>query len=284
MRWPWQDYRNIIRILCSQPLQCFGLSGSGSRDQVESGGEGGGILRRRGFTLIELLVVIAIIAILAAILFPVFAQARGKARSVTCLNNMKQLGLAFMMYAQDYDEVTCPVTRISFLPAGIIVEDGFNWYRERYYWLQLLRPYAKNSQVGRCPENPGSDPVGTIINLNYGANRQAFSGPEGVPTVTLAQISRPGDTLAMTEYGRWFVDWDLILGGSVNSKWYVPNDPRGCGTDTQSPFCLRDKRHNGGVHVAFADGHAKWMPSSRVVTNGDMWCRDGVSPTTRRCL
>src|SRR5437870_793269 len=110
--------------------------------------------RRRGFTLIELLVVIAIIAILAAILFPVFAQARESARQASCLSNTKQLGLAVMQYIQDYDErfptpmYPLPASDPSYAkrdsPWGI-------WYRYQYGWNHIIFPYVKNVQVFLCP-------------------------------------------------------------------------------------------------------------------------------------
>src|ERR1700682_102730 len=104
-------------------------------------------LRKRGFTLIELLVVIAIIAILAAILFPVFAQARESARTTSCLSNMKQIGLALRMYGQDYDE-TFPGIRILTGSDG-----GLN---KGQCWKNLVQPYIKNSQIFACPSNPNS--------------------------------------------------------------------------------------------------------------------------------
>src|SRR5438046_4143943 len=100
---------------------------------------------RRAFTLIELLVVIAIIAILAAILFPVFAMAREKARETACLSNVKQLGLGLQMYAQDYDEV---------LPNHAADTDNFLADKAPANWAKALSPYLKNSQVLACPSAP----------------------------------------------------------------------------------------------------------------------------------
>src|SRR5918911_4588972 len=102
-------------------------------------------MRRRGFTLIELLVVIAIIAILAAILFPVFAQARAKARGISCLSNVKQVGTAFHMYVQDYDETTPNMWGGS----GTCQPTGANCSQE---WWYGLYPYTKNVQLVYCPD------------------------------------------------------------------------------------------------------------------------------------
>src|SRR6266700_568357 len=108
-------------------------------------------LRRPGFTLIELLVVIAIIAILAAILFPVFAQARDRARMSACLSNERQIGTALMMYAQDYDE-TLPYIRfhgVGACPKGA----------QCYVWKNAIQPYLKSLDVLGCPSNPYSRTV-----------------------------------------------------------------------------------------------------------------------------
>src|SRR5438445_642814 len=116
-------------------------------------------IKRRGFTLIELLVVIAIIAILAAILFPVFAQARDQARRTSCMNNIKQLGPGTMLYAQDYDETmpavsyggmyrpanTCRLGR-GFTKQGVDGKDA--------YLLPILMPYTRSENVFRCPSGP----------------------------------------------------------------------------------------------------------------------------------
>src|SRR5437867_1928522 len=102
------------------------------------------------FTLIELLVVIAIIAILAAILFPVFAQAREAARKTTCQSNLKQISTGAMMYTQDYDEIMMPSYVSTNLPycfsTGVAKEPG-QWAG----WLDLIQPYIKNMGVARCP-------------------------------------------------------------------------------------------------------------------------------------
>src|SRR5438874_6354630 len=146
------------------------------------------VAHRRGFTLIELLVVIAIIAILAAILFPVFAQARDKARQATCLSNLKQLGLAQSMYTQDYDE-TLPKA-IHLLPDGNL-----------FPWPLEVAPYLKNTAVFRCPSdrnpmmiNQFLSPALRKTNPDFGLSiicNYDIMPPEDLQAVTLSQLQAP---------------------------------------------------------------------------------------------
>ena len=122
----------------------------------------------RAFTLIELFMVIAIIAILAAILFPVFAQARERARAISCLSNLKQSGVAYTMYTQDYDETTPLQT------SPVATRDANNYFAVTGgYWYNLLQPYVKNWQVFVCPDRAGtttskSNPSGLATSANTG--------------------------------------------------------------------------------------------------------------------
>ena len=132
-------------------------------------------MSRRGFTLIELLVVIAIIAILAAILFPVFAKAREKARQSSCLSNVKQIGVALLSYAQDFDEM---LPSYQFATATVI-------------WYNLIQPYIKNTQLLVCPS------AKTITPCGYGWNYYYLGHPSG-PAVAprcLGQIPQPAERI-----------------------------------------------------------------------------------------
>jgi prepilin-type N-terminal cleavage/methylation domain-containing protein len=129
---------------------------------------------QRAFTLIELLVVIAIIAILAAILFPVFSHAREKARQATCLSNQKQIGLGFLQYVQDYDELFSPADYNTPTPAGIV----------RVNWQNLVEPYIRAGATGANLQNQKSDPRSVFVCPSYARPAEdpqfeATRGPAG---------------------------------------------------------------------------------------------------------
>ncbi len=169
------------------------------------------IRRHRGFTLIELLVVIAIIAILAAILFPVFAQARDKARQATCLSNIKQLSLGVLMYAQDYDE------QLLYRPTQAHCQWRYicatakepRWWLD---WWDVVLPYTKNNQIYNCPsaataKEPWLSAYG-ITNVAIGYSLSPGQGlvqntvVNGVaPGVALAQVTHPAQTIELGEAG-----------------------------------------------------------------------------------
>lgn len=207
---------------------------------------------RRGFTLIELLVVIAIIAILAAILFPVFAQAREKARQISCMSNLRQIGTAVLMYAQDYDEKMVP-TDLGDEP--------------EYFWGDMLQPYMKSRQILACPSEsskvlfsgpePGF-PQGISIEwaYNFAINdiRDAQKVKMGAAHQSLAAITKPADTL-------------LILDG-----WAAAADPEPAGSEPErhevrwvvgqrdaahDPLHDGNPRHQERFNFVACDGHAK---------------------------
>ncbi len=189
-------------------------------------------MKRSGFTLIELLVVIAIIAILAAVLFPVFARAREKARQSACTSNEKQIALAVLMYAQDYDE-TLPAyyNFAATVPAG------------SRYWMEVVMPYVKNQQVFICPSNPGTNytqSYGCNYNWPFSNFEQSAWPPEsGDP---LAKITRPSETM-------------MFLDGSTYITLYDP----GVASSTGGYYGKPVGRHNDQCNVAFCDGHVKSM-------------------------
>ncbi len=185
--------------------------------------------RRSGFTLIELLVVIAIIAILAAILFPVFAQAREKARQTSCISNTKQYSTATLMYVQDYDE-TMPFA--SYLNGFCVAT---------FYWE--VAPYVKNDQVTLCPSDPkalslaastGAPCTGTPPFTGYVVNPKVFAnGFANQPGLALAAVNRPADTIMI-------YDGNVALNSSFSAQ-----------------LQLVQARHTDTFSSAFVDGHSK---------------------------
>jgi type II secretory pathway pseudopilin PulG len=240
--------------------------------------------------LIELLVVIAIIAILAAILFPVFAQAREKARQASCLSNVKQLSMGIMMYVQDHDE---------YLPYGY----AYTWpgQLELYYWHDLVRPYVKSEQLYTCPsasahsvttfKRPPGLPNPLI--LDYVANAAwgfedgdvfggvnfsrsvgaAVGGPFtnnwNNPSKSLAAVEDPAGTIAIFDARPGYNEiWrhrqtDAYFNASGKCAWNWNNENTSMARD--NPICQAghvDKRHSAGFVAGFIDGHAKWIRNS----------------------
>ena len=157
-------------------------------------------MNRRGFTLIELLVVIAIIAILAAILFPVFAKAREKARQTSCLSNVKQITLAMIQYVQDYDEC---------MP----------YHSNAGCWMLTILPYAKNDQIFNCPSTAT---IGTPTNgLDYFYNYYSNSGQNGM---SLGTIVRPSEAIAVGD-GDYYIcnPWRTPV-DSITNGWNNPHN------------------------------------------------------------
>ncbi|HPT99521.1 MAG TPA: DUF1559 domain-containing protein [Armatimonadota bacterium] len=193
---------------------------------------------RRGFTLIELLVVIAIIAILAAILFPVFARARENARKTTCMSNCKQMGNALMMYYQDYDELL-PRRQIE-LPAPFTY-NGYN--HSKLLWYMALEPYHKSTGVMNCPSSGKVWKGNYSGDTAYGINTHLSLAAGDMP---LAKIEYPADTLIIAE-----ADWTRSTDDYGYSNSYF----------IQIPFHVSrfiPQRHTEGANIVFVDGHAKW--------------------------
>lgn len=207
--------------------------------------------RRRGFTLIELLVVIAIIAILAAILFPVFARAREKARQTSCLSNMKQLGMGFAMYCSDSDGRFPPYYDNSNWPNGIT-------------WMQQIQPYLKNSQILRCPSQslmmwPQAPlPWVTALPLSYGwfCYMECRSRCLGL---------QPGGNWM------WFPGTDTYWRDSANNVVLVEVDSWPYARGRPTATCLlASARHNEGSNCLFMDWHAKWFKQANICEGSSM--------------
>lgn len=203
-------------------------------------------LRHNGFTLIELLVVIAIIAILAAILFPVFAQAREKARATQCLSNMKQVGTALMMYIQDYDETNPPANdgNEDFNnPARVAVRPNF---------LGVLTPYTKNKGIYACPSVPAvTSPANQVPTKD---SETSYLGNAVVMQRSIAVIPAPADIVYVQELFNKRGMAFLRPGYNATAKnyfyWHFWRDNT---TKAENYTNL----HMEGGNVLYCDGHAK---------------------------
>ncbi|HEY3329215.1 MAG TPA: prepilin-type N-terminal cleavage/methylation domain-containing protein [Capsulimonadaceae bacterium] len=261
--------------------------------------------RKSGFTLIELLVVIAIIAILAAILFPVFAQAREKARATSCMSNMKQIGLATVQYVQDNDEKMYGGNELTMFPG----------------WIY---PYVKAKQSFSCPSDPfqlaASQTGSNMVQMSYGVNGTIgllnaskfimpvvtvlyfeVTGAAGDPT-NPSHSNNPGWPYKMAGA------CDFANGTGCNGLKFVSTGPLGgvCSDSPANTRCTKSDgitpqyndptlpfgRHNAGSNYSFVDGHAKWLvgtlvsvggtsSTTAVHTNGQ-WYADGTTEAAKK--
>ena len=206
---------------------------------------------KQGFTLIELLVVIAIIALLAAILFPVFARARENARKTGCMNNMKQLSLGFLQYTQDYDETLPNVWNG---PSGVNAPGGWMFYTA--FDINGLTsafdvkrgsvfPYVKSAQVYLCP----SDTAGQKEGDSYGYNACLAGTPSGGLSLgkSLASVNNVSRFMLLGE------ESFTGLGSSTNDGFMAYGDPN-------------TPRHLDGTNVSFVDGHVKFYRPEQIAS------------------
>ncbi len=267
-------------------------------------------ISRQGFTLIELLVVIAIIAILAAILFPVFASAREKARQITCVSNEKQIGLGFLQYVQDNDE-TFPRGQYFDPITGAALD-----------WGNAIFPYIKNgdssSSNGTTPVYNGKGGVFSCPDFpavevaEYGAHEYLCpTAADGYPVVTLAQVVTPSSQIILVEKGQGAngnyplfdaseSDWVGYQNDGPSATSFVPRDAVGdpspnkdlqydydetvggtaAATVNTSPARWPRYRHTAHTNVLFVDGHVKAMAKGAV--GGKNWIKyiwvPGVTP------
>lgn len=196
---------------------------------------------RRGFTLIELLVVIAIIAILAAILFPVFARAREKARQTSCLSNLKQIALGVQMYVDDHD---------GGLPSYRMGSGGLAGIK----WQHMIQPYIKNEQLWLCPSGTPADAA--TGRSHYGWQYNYLRGhyaSTATQAQNIAEVTVPAETISVGEkiMGSW---GGVIYSPSQTASWPGYNMP---------------DIHNGGANYSFLDGHAKWLSKTDAMGTGD---------------
>ena len=214
--------------------------------------------RIRGFTLIELLVVIAIIAILAAILFPVFARAREKARTTACQNNIKQLGTAFAMYRSDYDGGMPP-----------------NWYladnNVAYRWIHLIYTYIYNDQIFQCPSKPcDGTPIWSPPYTTMGPYSSYYYAHYYMNNTNEADVQDVAGTIILFD-GWWFpyqpIDWNQGMFHSPNADGTVM--ARWINGEWQNTLYVNQaiveqiRRHSDGVNATYFDAHVKFTKAAR---------------------
>ena len=234
---------------------------------------------RRAFTLIELLVVIAVIALLAAILFPVFAQAREKARQAVCLSNMKQIGMGIQMYVQDNDEQIFfrATANAASTRTGVSVAKTSPAYNALQWW-NLLMPYVKSTAIFTCPDD--AQPTLSADTTGNAVIPRSYIASAAVEDLTLAQIDDPVQTLVITE--KWAVLSDGIT--AVSAPWMDAFDGD-MGPDGAHMMKDVANRHQGGLNTAFFDGHARWLAPGTLISSRDLTGCTLIHryPTSRMC-
>lgn len=252
-------------------------------------------LMRAAFTLIELLVVIAIIAIIAALLFPVFAKAREKARQITCVSNERQIGLGILMYVQDNDEIYAPYF------SGLIPPSTYT--SPQWYWPKLISPYVQPAhgggtgsqpnksdllQIFLCPDAPTSGKVtpvqagnGYITSYGISDDIVNWTEPTGVPTtnlpVSVAAVEAPSETLLLCE--TYDASQNGVLPGQALAESYFDSWRSGAvGSTAGRHLASYDKTEVGQQAdpdalnaVCFCDGHVKMMRVGDLLKDGTYW-------------
>ena len=211
------------------------------------------------FTLIELLVVIAIIAILAAILFPVFAQAKEAAKKTSCLSNTKQMGLATMMYTNDNEDT------YFWQPWPGAQNPDWNQpiQQPSVGWYDMLQPYVRSQGLFKCPSNndpyyAGNYPLN--YKVSYGLNELLF----GYKWVNESTIQAPADIAIMADAtSTWatFIGMKVLDPDGVNRRYWMLSD--------QKTWIYGTPRHTSGINAIFADGHSKFSGSPSINTPSD---------------
>lgn len=219
--------------------------------------------RRSAFTLIELLVVIAVMAVLAAMLFPVFASAREKARQTSCMSNTRQFALATAMYVQDWE------AHMFF---------SFNRFgNPGYRWMQMVHPYMKAASLFHCPSSNRKPPM-NIEQQVYGYNWQYLGNsrllPFGRGLVPDSAVEVPAQTIAFADSAgsrsRIGTSTEGRAGYAIDPPRPKP-DPDVYGYHDPDDPAMVAGRHHGGANLAFCDGHAKWLGLGAIYRDNSLW-------------